>query len=58
MIIILELGVACLQGYIFVILSSIYLQESVNERNLGLKSIKEYRTLGCKFINKYILKID
>jgi F-type H+-transporting ATPase subunit a len=58
MVIILELGVACLQGYIFVILSSIYLQESVNERNLGLKSIKEYRTLGYKFINKYILKID
>jgi ATP synthase subunit 6 len=58
MVIILELGVACLQGYIFAILSSIYLQESVNERNLGLKSIKEYRSLGYKFINKYILKID
>src|ERR1700735_5621931 len=58
MVIILELGVACLQGYIFVILSSIYLQESVNERNFGLKSIKEYRALIYKFINKYILKID
>src|SRR6202046_2228849 len=58
MVIILELGVACLQGYIFVILSSIYLQESVNERNLGVKSIKEYPALIYKFINKYILKID
>jgi F-type H+-transporting ATPase subunit a len=58
MVIILELGVACLQGYIFVILSSIYLQESVNERNLGLKSIKEYRTLVYQCINKYLLKID
>ncbi|HXN54472.1 MAG TPA: F0F1 ATP synthase subunit A [Mycoplasmatales bacterium] len=58
MVIVLELGVACLQGYIFVILSSIYLQESVNERNLGVKSIKEYCALIYKFINKYILKID
>jgi F-type H+-transporting ATPase subunit a len=58
MVIILELGVACLQGYIFVILSSIYLQESVNERNLGIKSINEYRSAVYKFINKYILKIN
>jgi hypothetical protein len=45
MVIILELGVACLQGYIFVILSSIYLQESVNERVFGLEVMAQVKRI-------------
>jgi ATP synthase subunit 6 len=45
MVLILELGVACLQGYIFVILSSIYLQESVNERVFGSEVMAQVKRI-------------